>query len=230
MGRMLCYLGLHHTQRMLRKRGRRGLKPPRIRALSCPRQDGDKVAGHLQRPNSLRTPRDSPESPCPHPLGQLGGQSWCCTDNPWSGKGVGAVQGLWVQCRVCGSLIVPYKHQQGPGAWGDTCPAGAPSAGHGRVGNSRNTAEEELRLPGAAVHAPPGCFPPQQEVARSASSADVPVCPLPARRGHKVSPSRRCHRSERRQRGHILQRKPSASFRSDLHPGDAAAPGGAGAD
>lgn len=56
-------------------------------------------------------------------MGQPGGQSWCCT-------GLGRE---WVQCRVCGCLIVPSKHQHGPDGWGDTCSAGAPSAGHGRV-------------------------------------------------------------------------------------------------
>lgn len=140
------------TPKDAEKNGEEGSETPR-HVRSCPRQDGDKVMGHLQRPNSLWTPRGSPESSCPHPnlsLGQPGGQFWCCTDNPWSGEGA-------VQCRVCGCLIVPYKHQ---GRWGGTCSAGAPSAGHGRVGNRRNTAEEEFRLPGAAVHAPPGCFSP----------------------------------------------------------------------
>lgn len=71
----------------------------------------------------------------------------------------------WVQCRVCGCLFVPYKHQQG---WGDLR----------RVGNRRNTAEEGLRLPGAAVRAPLGCFPPRQEVAHSASSRRRPRAPF----------------------------------------------------
>lgn len=38
--------------------------------------------------------------------------------------------------------------------------------------------------------------------------ADVLTRPLPGRRGHKVSPSRRCHPSECQQRGQILQRNP----------------------
>lgn len=152
MGRMLGYPGLHHTQRMLRKMGRRGLRSPPDLWPVLSQAGWEQGDGPLRE---AKQPQDTQRAPVPTPV------------SPWGS--LGASPGLGregVQCRVCGCLIVPSKHQHGPDGWGDTCSAGAPSAGHGRVANRRNAAEEQLRLPGAAVHAPPGCFPPRQEVAR----------------------------------------------------------------
>lgn len=225
MGRMLCYLGLHHTQRMLRKMGRRGLKLPDTSPVLS-------QAGWGQGDGPLaesKLPLDTqglPESPCPHPSlssGQPGGSAGVAQTNP--GLGRERVQG-----RSCGCLIAPYEHLQGPGGWGDACSAGAPSAGHGRVGNRRNTTEKEFRLPGAAVQAPPGCFPPQQEVARSASSRRRPHSAFAGPVGTQGLPVATLSPERVPTARPDLAEKPSALFRSDLHPGDAAALGGAGAD
>lgn len=48
------------------------METPQPHPPSCPRHDGDKGTGHLQRPDCLRPPRGSPESPCPHPGLSLG--------------------------------------------------------------------------------------------------------------------------------------------------------------
>lgn len=168
MGRMLGYLGLHHTQRMLRKMGRRGLKRPPDMCPVLSQAGWGQGDGPLAQTKQPLDTQGRPIEPLT-PSQSLLGAAW------GSVLVLHRVGREWVQCRVCGYLFVPYKHQQG---WGDPCSAGAPSAGHGRVGNRRNTAEEALRLPGAAVRAPPGCFPPRQEVAHSASSGRRPRAPF----------------------------------------------------
>ena len=86
--------------------------------------------------------------------------------------------------------------------------AGTPSAGHGRVENRGDT-EKGFRLPGAAIQAPLGCFPPIAERWHAQHPhADVLTRPSPRRRGREVSLSRRCHRSECQRRGQISQRHP----------------------
>lgn len=124
------------------------------------------------------------------------------------------MQGLWV-------LWCPLQAPAGPGGWGDTCSAGAASAAHGRVGDRRNTAEEGFRLPGAAVPAPLGPFPPQQEVARSASSRRRPRAPFAGPAGTQGLPVATLSPERMPTARPGLAEKPSALFRSDLHPGDA---------
>lgn len=114
-----------------------------------------------------------------------------------------------MQCRVCGCLIVPYKHQ---GRWEAPAEAPARLGLHQQDTGGWETGQTRLRRSSGCQELPFtllwAVFLPSRRWHVQHPPADVLTRPLPGRRGHKVSPSRRCHPSECQQRGQILQRNP----------------------
>lgn len=182
--------------------------------------------GHLQRPDCLWPPKGSPESPCPHAslsLGELGSKRWCYTEKPQSGKGEGTVQKPQV-------LYCSLQRPAGHSGWGDACLAGSPSAGHRRVEN-RGDAEKGVRFARTCCSGSPGPFSPNSRaVACSASSCRRPHTPFMQPAGTQGLPVATLSPERMPTARPDLAEKSSALFRSDLHPGDAAALSKAAAD
>lgn len=118
----------------------------------------------------------------------------------WEGSGcrAGAAGALLPPTNTCRALVggeMPARlglHQRDMGGW---------ETGETRLRRSSGCQELPFRLPRAV-------FPHSKRWHVQHPLTDVLARPLPGRRGHKVSPSRRCHRSECQQRGQILQRNP----------------------
>lgn len=133
-------------------------KPPSYIPRPVPGRIGTKGQATCRGQTASGHPRAPQRAPVPIPVslrGSLGANAGVPQLNPAPGR-------ERVRCRNRRCLIAPCKDPQGHGRWGDACLAGTPSAGHRRVEN-RGDAEKGFGLPGAAVQAPPGHFPPIAE-------------------------------------------------------------------